>query len=194
MNDRMHRRQFLAAATLGSAGVVSASALGAVLPETALAEALPVDQPDPEFLEGQVTSIEGGSMMVLSGDLLLRRVLVSSGTEVWKIRDTTLDNVRAGDAVFVRGTPLKDGSFAAHNIWANIVNVHFQVAQVEPDRFHLDHGGERWIGHLHPDTVARHSLRAPTNDMSGVQAGSHVQVVGAWRPGTNEIDVSTVFA
>jgi hypothetical protein len=69
-----------------------------------------------------------------------------------------------------------------------------QVVGVEPDRFHLDHGGERWVGHLHPDTVARHSLRAPTRDLSGVQVGGNVQVVGAWRPDTNEIEVSTVFA
>jgi hypothetical protein len=196
MSDRMHRRQFLTAATLGSAGVVSAAALGGALADTAVAQAadLAVDQPDPEFMEGKVVSVEGSSLVVLSGDLLLRRVLAASGTEVWKIRDTTIEGVSVNDWVYVRGTPLPDGSFAAHSIWANIVNVHFQVVGVEQDRLHLDHGGERWVGHVQPDTVARHSLRAPTRDLSGVTVGSHVQIVGAWRPDTNEIDVSTVFA
>jgi hypothetical protein len=196
MSDRIHRRQFLTAATLGGAGVVSAAALGGALADVAVVQAadLAVDQPDPEFLEGKVVSVEGSSLVVLSGDLLLRRVLAGSGTEVWKIRDTTIEEIRADDWVYARGTPMPDGAFAAHSIWVNIVNVHFQVVGVEQDRFHLDHGGERWVGHVQPDTVARHSLRAPTRDLSGVTVGSHVQVVGAWRPDTNEIDVSTVFA
>jgi hypothetical protein len=30
--------------------------------------------------------------------------------------------------------------------------------------------------------------------MSKVKVGKHVQVIGAWRPDTNEIDVATIYA
>jgi hypothetical protein len=32
------------------------------------------------------------------------------------------------------------------------------------------------------------------NDMSLLTVGSHVKVIGAWRPDTNEIDIATIYA
>ena len=195
--DRMNRRRFLAATALGGAGVVSAAGLASVVSTATIAEAADVDLaglPDPNFVEGKVVSVDAASLVVLTPDLVLRRMLVTNGTEVWKVRDTTLDAVRADDHLYARGLPLQDGSFAADNIWVNIVNLHAEVVGVDAGKLRFSHHGEAWTGHLQPDTVARYSMRAPTRDLSGVTAGQHVQIVGAWRPGTNEVDVSTVFA
>jgi hypothetical protein len=194
--DRMDRRRFLATTALGGAGVVSAAGLAGVL-STATAEAADIDlagQPDPNFLEGKVVSVDAASLVVLTPDLVLRKMLVTNGTQVWKVRDTTLESVQANDHFYARGLPLQDGSFAAESIWVNIVNLHAEVVGVDGSTLSFSHHGEAWTGHLQPDTVARYSMRPPSRDLSGVAAGQHVQVVGAWRPGTNEVDVSTVFA
>lgn len=195
--DRMNRRRFLTATTLGGAGVVSASGLAGLLSTATVAEAADADlagQLDPDFLEGKVVSVDASSLVVLTPDLVLRRVLVTDGTQVWKVRDTTLDQVRADDHLYSRGLPLEDGSFAADSIWVNIVNLHAEVVGVDGRTLRFNHHGEAWTGHIQPDTVARYSMKAPSRDLSGIAAGSHVQIVGAWRPGTNEMDVSTVFA
>jgi hypothetical protein len=195
--DRMDRRRFLAATALGGAGVVSAAGLAGVLSSATDVEAADIDlagQQDPNFLEGKVVSVDAASLVVLTPDLVLRRTYVTNGTQVWKVRDTTLEAVQANDHLYARGLPLQDGSFAADSIWVNIVNLHAEVVGVDASTLRFTHHGEGWTGHLQPDTVARYSMRAPSRDLSGVAAGPHVQVVGAWRPGTNEIDVSTVFA
>ena len=195
--DRMDRRRFLATTALGGAGVVSAAGLAGVLSTATVAEAADVDlagQPDPNFLEGKVVSVGAASLIVLTPDLVMRRMLATDGTQVWKVRDTTLEAVQANDHLYARGLPMPDGTFAAENIWVNIVNLHAEVVGVDASTLRFSHHGEAWTGHLQPDTVARYSMRAPSRDLSGVSAGRHVQVVGAWRPGTNEIDVSTVFA
>src|SRR5262249_16384821 len=187
--DRMNRRRFLAATALGGAGVVSASGLAGMLSTAADAEAADIDLaglPDPNFLEGKVVSVAAASLVVTTPDLGRRRTLVTDGTQVWKVRDPTLESVRADDHLYARGLPLPDGSFAADNIWVNIVNLHAEVVGVDGGKLHFNHHGEAWTGHLQPDTVARYSMKAPSRDLSGVSAGKHVQVVGAWRPGTNE--------
>lgn len=192
----MNRRRFLTATALGSAGVVSASGLSGLL-STGIAEAADDDlagQQDLNFLDGKVVSVEASSLLVLTSDLVLRRVLVTNGTQVWKVRDTTLDQVRVDDFLYSRGLPLNDGSFAADSIWVNIVNLHAEVVGIEGSTLRFEHGGEAWTGHIQPDTVARYTMKAPSRDFSGIASGAHVQVVGAWRPGTNELDISTVFA
>jgi hypothetical protein len=195
--DRMNRRHFLAATALGGAGVVAASGLAGFVSTATEAEAADVDlagQLDPNFLEGKVVSVSSTSLVVLTPDLLLRRMLVTNGTEIWKVRDTTLDQVRAEDRFYARGVPLQDGSFAADSIWVNIVNLHAEVVGIDGSTLRFKHQGDAWTGHVQPDTVARYSMKAASRDLSGVAAGQHVQIVGAWHPGTNEIDVSTVFA
>ena len=195
--DRMNRRRFLAATALGGAGVVNAAGLAGMLSTATVAEAADIDLaglPDPNFLEGKVVSVDAASLVVLTSDLVLRRTLVTDGTQVWKVRDTTLEAVQADDHLYARGLPLPDGSFAADSVWVNIVNLHAEVVGVEGGTLRFSHHGEAWTGHLHPDTVARYSMKAPSRDLSGVTAGRHVQILGAWRPGTNEVDVSTVFA
>jgi len=194
--DRMNRRRFLATTALGGAGVVSAAGLG-MLSTAADAEAAGLDLAglaDPNFLEGKVVSVDSTSLVVMTPDLVLRRTLVTDGTQVWKVRDTTLESVSADDHLYARGLPMPDGSFAADSIWVNIVNLHAEVVGVDGGTLRFNHHGEAWTGHLQHDTVARYSMTAPSRDLSGVTAGRHVQIVGAWRPGTNEVDVSTVFA
>ncbi len=198
MDSRMNRRRFLTATALGGAGVVNAAGLAGMLSTATVAEAADTDLAglaDPNFLEGKVVSVDATSLVVLTPDLVLRRALVTNGTQVWKARDTTLDQVRPDDHLYARGLPLQDGSFAADSIWVNIVNLHAEVVGVEEGgTLRFSHHGDAWTGHLQPDTVARYSMRAPSRDLSGITAGQHVQIVGAWRPGTNEVDVSTVFA
>jgi len=194
--DTMNRRRFLAATALGGAGVVSAAGLG-MLSTATDAEAADLDlagQLDPNFLEGRVVSVDASSLIVLTPDLVMRRTLVTNGTQVWKVRDTTLEAVRADDHLYARGLPMQHGTFAADSIWINIVNLHAEVVGVDASTLRFNHHGEAWTGHLQPDTVARYSMRAPSRDLSGVTTGQHVQVVGAWRPGTNEVHLSTVFA
>ena len=195
--DTMNRRRFLTATALGGAGVVAASGLGGLVTTATVAEAADVDlagQLDPNFLQGKVASVEATSLLVLTSDLVLRRMVVTSDTQIWKARDTTLDQVRADDFFYARGFPLADGSFSADSIWVNIVNLHAEVVGIDGSTLRFRHGGDAWTGHLQPDTVAQYSMNAPSRDLSGIAAGRHVQVVGAWLPGTNEIDVSTVFA
>lgn len=199
MSEQNSRRRFLAATVLGGAGVVSASALtglvakAATLDQTDEQDDVGINQPDPYFLEGLVVSVAESAIIVLTNDLVLRRVL-ATGTQVWKVRVTTLERVQVGDRLYARGVPMEDGSFAATNIWANIVNLVVRVAGTSESRLELEHRGKQWTGHLQPDTIVRYSGRAPSRDFSRVRPGSHVQIVGAWRPNTNDIDVSTVFA
>ena len=42
--------------------------------------------------------------------------------------------------------------------------------------------------------LAVYSLGPPTHDLSGLRPGMHAQVVGAWHPDTDEIDLATIYA
>src|SRR5579859_6969767 len=109
MDEQVSRRRFLAAGTLGGAGVVSAGALSSFLATGTEAAAgspdVGVNAPDPYFLEGKVVSVAGSSLVVLAEGLLMRRVQATNGTEIWKGRVTTFEDVQVGDAVFARGLP-----------------------------------------------------------------------------------------
>ena len=90
--------------------------------------------------------------------------------------------------------PAQNGLFLAETVWVNIVNVHVEIARVGRDRLELNHGSGRLVGRLRGDTVAAYNLGPVTSDLSRLRPGLHVQLIGAWHPNTNEIDVATIYA
>lgn len=196
-DDLLGRRRFLSAAVLGSAAaVVGATTLGSLAPETALAvEKLAPGAPDPNFAEGRITGIDGSTLLVTGSDRTLNRIHLTSGTSVWKLRPTTLDQAAVGDGLYARGVRLDDGTLAADAVWLNIVNLAAQVVAIGPGQILLDHNGSRIVGHVVPGTSAAAYNGTPAvSDLSMLRPGGHVQVVGAWRPDTNEVDIATVHA
>ncbi|WP_233157912.1 cell wall protein [Actinokineospora bangkokensis] len=194
------RRKFLTRAVLGSAGAVAgATALGSLAPEVALAatgdRVVPAGEVDPDFAEGRVTAISGSLLLVTGSDKVLHRIHLTGGTSVWKLRPTTLDAAAVGDGLYARGVRLPDGTLAADAVWLNIVNLQAHVAAITSDALHLDHAGSRVVGHVVAGTTAAVYNGTPAvRDLSLLQVGRHVQLVGAWRPDTNEVDIATVYA
>jgi hypothetical protein len=189
------RRQFLARTALGSAGVITATGLGPLAAEAVASTAdVAPGETDPYFAEGKILSIDGSTLVVTSSDLLLRRIQVTAGTAIWKLRETTLDDVRVDDRLYARGVPSEDGTFLAERIWVNIVNLHVALAGIASNRLQLDHPGGRLVGRVVPETVAVYSMGPATRDLSRLRVGMHAQVVGAWHPDTDEIDVATIYA
>ncbi|MFD0557960.1 hypothetical protein FB566_3248 [Stackebrandtia endophytica] len=199
MAKSFDRRRLLTGAALGAAGVVTGSAFGSFAPEAALAaEPTPgIDpgMPDPNFAEGLIRSISDDTISALGSDGTLWRVRVTSGTSVWKLKPTTFDNVAVGDGMYARGAVLDDGTIAADSVWANIVNLKAHVTSIGEQKLYLDHNDERVIAHVIPGTTAAVYNGTPAiSDVSMVKVDSHVQVLGAWLPGTNEIEISTIYA
>ena len=188
------RRQFLARTALGSAGVIAASGLGPLAAEAvATTHDVAPGERDPYFAEGKILSIDGTTLVVSSSERLLQRIQVAAGTTIWKLRETTLDDVRVDDRLYARGVPAENGTFLAERIWVNIVNLHVSVAGIASNRLQLDHTGGRLVAHVVPDTVAVYALGPATRDLSRLRVGMHLQVVGAWHPDTNEIDLATIY-
>ena len=195
MNE-LDRRQFLSRAVLGGASVVSATSLGVLAPGLTPDEAgaEPLDGPDPNFAEGRVVSISGSILLVASSEFLVRRIQLANTTRVWKARFTSADEIRVDDRLYARGVPAQNGLFLAETVWVNIVNVHVEIARVGRDRLELNHSSGRLVGRLRGDTVAAYNLGPATSDLSRLRPRLHVQLIGAWHPNTNEIDVATIYA
>ncbi|HEX6970298.1 MAG TPA: cell wall protein [Micromonosporaceae bacterium] len=198
MGDTMNRRRLLTAAVLGGAGLVGATALGSVAPEAAFAAepvAVEPGMPDPNFAEGRITSITGALLLVAGSDGTFHRIQVTDGTSIWKLRPTTFDRVAKGDGLYARGVRLPDGTLAADAVWVNIVNLHAHIAAIGRNVLHLEHKGRRIVAHVVPGTTAAVYNGTPAvSDVSMLRVGRHVQVLGAWHPDTNEIDIATVYA
>ncbi|RSM67719.1 cell wall protein [Kibdelosporangium aridum] len=197
--ESLGRRKFLTSAVLGSAtAVVGATALGSLAPETAFADQkwmLEPDAIDPDFAEGRITGIQGSMLMVTGSDNTFHRIQATSGTSVWKLRNTTFDEARVGDGLYARGARMPDGVLAADSIWLNIVNLQTHIVAINRDVLHLDHNGHRIVGHVVSGTTAAVYNGTPAiSDLSLLQVGKHAQVIGAWRPDTNEVDIATVYA
>src|SRR5919202_6792199 len=196
MNE-LDRRQFLKRAALGGATAVSAGSLGPLAP---LAQAgdgtsvAPVNGLDPNFFEGRIVSIDGSALVVTSDTYLIRRIQVVNGTTIWKFKDTTFDQIVVNDRLYARGVIAENGDFVAQSIWVNIVNLHVEIASIRSGRLLFNHPNGPLVGHLVPDTVAAYNVGPDTRDLSRLRPGLHVQIVGAWHPDTNEIDVSTFYA
>ncbi|OLE27272.1 MAG: cell wall protein [Catenulispora sp. 13_1_20CM_3_70_7] len=198
MTPQVDRRQFLTRAALGGVTIVGATALGSLAPEAAFGAAGPAVAPggvDPAFAEGRITAIAGSMLLTAGSDGTLNRIQTTSGTSVWKLTPAGLGDVRIGDGLYARGVRMPDGSLAADALWVNIVSLDAHVVSLASDRVHLDHHGSRLVGHVVPNVSAAVYNGTPAvTDLSMVPVGGHVHVVGAWRPDTTEIDVSTVYA
>jgi len=204
MSDNLDRRRFLNAAVFGGATVVGASALGSFAPQAAFAGLRPdadphpeldPSLPDPDFAEGRITGIDGAMLLVTGSDKARHRIYATSGTSVWKLRPATVDEARIGDGLYARGVLLGDGALAADAVWLNIVNLTLYITSVGRDVIHFDHHGERVVGHVVPGTtVAVYNGTPAVTDLTPLKVGTHVQVIGAWRPDTNEVDLATVYA
>lgn len=207
MPDSMDRRSLLTSAVLGSAAtIVGATALGSLAPEAAFAggtgvPALPTSSKqdveagmrDPNFAEGRITGIRDTMLLVAGSDGTLWRIRVTGGTSIWKLRPTTFDSAAVGDGLYARGVQLPDGTLAADSVWLNIVNIVVHVAALSKDTIHFDHRGNRIVGHVHHGvSAAAYNGTPAVQDLSMVTVGRHAQVLGAWLPDTNEIDIATI--
>jgi hypothetical protein len=192
------RRRFLTSAVLGGSAVAGATALGSLAPEAAFAAPMISLDPgvrDPNFAEGRITAISGSLLKVSGSDKVLHRIYVTHGTSVWKLRPTTFDQIKVGDGLYARGVKMPDGALAADAVWVNIVNLDAAITAIDSGRLHLDHHGKKVVGHVVNGTTAAVYNHTPAvSDLSGLQVGKHVKVIGAWRPDTNEVDIATVYA
>jgi hypothetical protein len=193
------RRRFLTSAVLGTATtVVGATALGATCPEVAMAEPSFQVEPggiDPNFAEGRITGIKGSLLLVSGSDGRFHQIHLTGGTSIWKLRPTTIDAAQVGDGLYARGVLMPDGTLAADAVWLNIVNLVVHITSIGKDVLYLDHHGDRIVGHVVAGTTAAIYNGTPAvSDLGLLKVGQHAQLIGAWRPDTNEVDIATVFA
>ncbi len=195
--DALGRRKFLSSAVLGTATVVGASSLGSFAPEAAAAarHSAGAGDVDPNFVEGRIVSAKPGMLLVTSADKSMHQIHLTGATSVWKLRPTTSDAAKVGDGLYARGVRMADGTLAADAVWLNIVNLTVHITSIGRDMMHLDHHGDRIVGHVIAGTTAAVYNSTPAvSDLSLLQVGKHAQVIGAWRPDTNEVDLATVYA
>ena len=198
--DSLGRRKFLSSAVLGTAAVttvVGASSLGSFAPEAAGAQRHGVDAgaQDPNFVEGRIITAKTGMLVVTSADKSMHQIHLTGATSVWKLRPTTADAAKVGDGLYARGVRMPDGTLAADAVWLNIVNLVVHITSIGRNTMHLDHHGDRIVGHVIAGTTAAVYNSTPAvSDLSLLQVGKHAQVIGAWRPDTNEVDLATVYA
>ncbi|MFD8534462.1 cell wall protein [Streptosporangium canum] len=193
------RRQLLKSAVLGGgAGVVAATALGSLGPEAAFGAAAPDVEPgapDPNFAEGRIRSIKDNTLLVLGSNMVFHNIRVVDGTSLWKLGPTTFDQAKPGDGLYARGVRMPDGVLAAESVWLNIVNIKGHVSNITSEKIHLDHKGQEVLCHrVAGKSIAVYSDAPPSADLSLLRVGQHVQILGAWRPDTNEVDIATVFS
>ncbi|WP_326596100.1 cell wall protein [Streptomyces sp. NBC_01803] len=193
--DRFGRRGFLTSAALGGATIVGASALGALDADAAFAAPAPSLDPavtETSFVEGRIGAIRGGLLTAASSEGETHRVQLTNATSIWKARPTTADAIEVGDGLYARGVPMPDGSIAADAVWVNIVNLHTTIRGIHRDRFYLSHGNHELVGRTIPETAASYAGGALTSDLSRLRIGQAAQVLGAWRPADDSIDVVRV--
>ncbi|SDH10541.1 cell wall protein [Nonomuraea jiangxiensis] len=193
------RRDLLKSAVLGGgASVVAATALGSLGPEAAFATTAPDIEPgapDPNFAEGRIRSIKENTLLVLGSNMVFHTIRVVDGTSLWKLGPVGFDQAQPGDGLYARGVLMPDGVLAAESVWLNIVNIKGHIKNITGRTLHLDHSGHEVLCHVVPGkSVAVHSESPPTTDLSMLKVSQHVQILGAWRPDTNEVDIATVFS
>ncbi|MER5501003.1 MULTISPECIES: cell wall protein [unclassified Streptomyces] len=189
--DGMRRRRFLTDAVLGGATIIGASALGGFDADAAFAAEPSLDPAIARsaFVEGRITGITGSVLEVAGSNGGHSRVQMTNVTSVWKVRATTAEAIDIGDGLYARGVEMPDGTVAADAVWVNIVNLDTQIRGIAKNRLHLAHGQHELVGHVAPDTSASYAGRALTSDLSRLRIGQSAQVLGAWRPSDDSVDV-----
>ncbi|MFR9674971.1 cell wall protein [Streptomyces sp. TR06-5] len=190
------RRRFLTGAALGGATIVGASALGALDADAAFAAPTPPLDPavkESSFAEGRVMGRNGSMLEVAGSQGESHRIQLTNATSIWKVHPTTADAVEPGDGLYARGVRMPDGSIAADAVWVNIVNLPCTIRGIARDRLHLSHNGHETVGRLLKDTTAAsYAGAALTSDLSRLRIGQYAQILGAWRPSDDSIDVVRV--
>ncbi|MFK4086447.1 cell wall protein [Kribbella sp. NPDC020789] len=198
MTSTMDRRALLTRAALGATGLVAASALGSLAPEAAFAasaQAVDPGAPDPNFAEGLITGRNQDLLQVQGSDGRMHKIQLTGVTSVWKLRPTTIDQAMIGDGLYARGVMMPNGVLAAESVWINIVNLDVMINSISRSGLNLDHFGQKVFGHVQEGvTAAVYNGTPAISDLSLLRVDRHVQVIGAWRPGTNEIDLATIYA
>lgn len=199
MSNTIDRRRLLSSAVLGgTATLVGATTMGSLAPEAVGAtysQKLDPGAPDPNFAEGRVTGRDGSLLRVAGSDGRFHQLRLTGATSVWKLRPTTLDQVEVGDGLYARGVRMPDGKLAADSVWVNIVNLTVHITSIGRNVVQLDHHGNRIVAHVVQGTSAAVYNGTPAvSDLSMLKVGRHAQVIGAWRPDTNEIDIATIYA
>ncbi|WP_326613927.1 cell wall protein [Streptomyces scopuliridis] len=186
------RRRFLTTAALSGATIIGATALGGIDADAAFAAEPSLDPAiaKSSFVEGRITGITGSILEVAGSYGDHARVQMTNATSVWKVRATSAAAIEIGDGLYARGVPMPDGTIAADAVWVNIVNLDTQIRGIAKNRLHLAHGQHEVVGNVLPATTnASYAGRALTSDLSQLRIGQSAQVLGAWRPSDNSVDV-----
>ncbi|MCE3034874.1 cell wall protein [Streptomyces sp. CMSTAAHL-2] len=190
------RRSLLTSAALGGATIVGASALGGLDADAAFAAPMPSLDPAvsrSSFIDGRVSRIKGSTLDVVESDGSHRLVQLTNATSVWKLETVTAEAIETGDGLYARGVEMPDGSVAADAVWVNIVNLYVTVRGIERSRLHLSHGRNALVGHIVAKrTTASFRGGALTSDLSQLKIGHHAQVLGAWRPADDSVDIARI--
>ncbi|MER6527884.1 cell wall protein [Streptomyces sp. NPDC001508] len=192
---RLDRRRFLTTAAVGGATIVGASALGGLDAEAAFAAPMPSLDPavSAAFAEGRVVAVNRSVLDVAGSHGERHLVQLTNATSVWKLRTTTAEAIETGDGLYARGVTMPDGTIAADAVWVNIVNVYCTIRGIAKDRLHLAHNDHELVGRVVPETTtASYRGGALTSDLSRMRIGQTAQVLGAWRPADNHIDIARV--
>jgi hypothetical protein len=190
------RRRFLTTAALGGATIVGASALGGLDAESAFAAPMPSLDPaiaKSSFIDGRVTQIKGSQLEVLDSDGKRRVIQLTNATSIWKMETVTAEAIHAGDGLYARGVDMPDGTMAADAVWVNIVNLYVTVRGITKSKLHLQHGNNHVVGNIvEQKTAASFRGGALTSNLSQLKIGQPAQVLGAWRPEDDSVDIARI--
>ncbi len=190
------RRKFLTTAAIGGATIVGASALGGLDADAAFAAPMPSLDPaiaKSSFAEGRINAIKGSVLDVHGSYGEHHLIQLTNATSIWKLTTVTADAIEPGDGLYARGVKMPDGTIAADAVWVNIVNLYVTVRGIAKDRFHFSHGHAEMVGRIvEKTTAASYAGGALTNNLSKVRIGQSAQVLGAWRPSDNSVDIARI--
>ncbi|MEU2304920.1 MULTISPECIES: cell wall protein [Streptomyces] len=198
MSERhgLDRRRLLTSAALGGATIVGASALGGLDADAAFAAPMPSLDPAVSasvFVDGRVAQIRRGVLDVVEADGTHKLIQLTNATSIWKLETVTAEAIEAGDGLYARGVEMPDGSVAADAVWVNIVNLYVTIRGIERSRLHLSHGRNALVGNIvEKRTTASFRGGALTSNLSQLRIGHHAQVLGAWRPADDSVDIARI--
>jgi hypothetical protein len=196
MNSRFDRRKFLTTAALGGATIVGASALGGLDADSAFAAPMPSLDPaiaKSTFVEGRITRMNGQVLEVLGSEGAQHLIQLTNATSIWKMGTVTSEAINPGDGLYARGVTMPDGTVAADAVWVNIVNLYVTVRGITKSKVHMQHGNTHVVGNVvEKKTAASFRGGALTSNLSQLKIGQPAQVLGAWRPEDDSVDIARI--